>query len=85
MGFLLKIAIFAVVAYGAWTTVRRWAGILGGGQTKAPPAPPAARREASAQAPRNPVVEEMRLCPVCAAHVSVAAAKCGRSDCPQPA
>jgi hypothetical protein len=83
MGFLLKIAIFAVVAYGAWTTVRRWAGILGGGQTKAPP--PAARREASAQAPRNPVVEEMRLCPVCAAHVSVAAAKCGRSDCPQPA
>ena len=83
MGFLLKIAIFAVVAYGAWTTVRRWAGILGGGQAKPPP--PAARREASAQAPRNPVVEEMRLCPVCAAHVSVAAAKCGRSDCPQPA
>ena len=82
MGFLLKIAIFAVVAYGVWTTVRRWVGILGGGQAKAPPA---VRRETSAQAPRKPVVEEMRLCPVCAAHVSVAAAKCGRSDCPQPA
>jgi len=82
MGLLLKIAIFAVVAYGAWTTVRRWAGILGGGQAKAPPP---ARRETSAQAPRKPVVEEMRLCPICAAHVSIAAAKCGRSDCPQPA
>jgi len=82
MGFLLKIAIFAAVAYGVWTTARRWAGILGGGQAKAPPP---ARHETSAQAPRKPVVEEMRLCPVCAAHVSVAAAICGRSDCPQPA
>jgi hypothetical protein len=81
MGFLLKIAIFAVVVYGVWTTVRRWYGVLGG-QAKAPPP---ARREAPAQAPRKPVVEEMRLCPVCAAHVSVAAAKCGRADCPQPA
>ena len=82
MGLLLKIAIFAAVAYGVWTTVRRWTGILGG-QAKAPPPP--ARRETSAQAPRKPVVEEMRLCPVCAAHVSVAAAKCGRAGCPQPA
>ena len=79
MGFLLKIAIFAVVLYGVWTTVRRWTSILGG--QPRPPAP----RETSAQAPRKPVVEEMRLCPVCAAHVSVAAGKCGRAGCPQPA
>jgi hypothetical protein len=82
MGFLLKIAIFAAVAYGVWTTVRRWTSILGGGQAKTPSPE---RRETPAQAPRKPVVEEMRLCPICAAHVSVAAAKCGRSDCPQPA
>ena len=81
MGLLLKIAIFAVVVYGAWTTVRRWTAILGGGQPKAPPA----RREAPAQAARRPAIEETRLCPKCAAYVPVAGAKCGRSDCPQPA
>ena len=81
MGLLLKIAIFAVVLYGVWTTIRRWTGILSG-QAK-PPAP--ARRETPSQAPRKPVVEEMRLCSVCAAHVSVTAAKCGRDGCPQPA
>jgi hypothetical protein len=78
MGFLLKIAILAVVVYGAWTTVRRWTSILGGGQPKPPPA----RRETPPQAPRGPVIEETRLCPVCSAYV---AAKCGRPDCPQPA
>jgi hypothetical protein len=82
MGLLLKIAIFAAVAYGVWTTVRRWTAILGGRQAKTPPP---AQRETTAQAPRKPVVEEMRLCPICTAHVSTAAAKCGRSDCPQPA
>jgi hypothetical protein len=81
MGFLLKIAIFAVVVYGAWTTVRRWTSLLGGGQPKPPPA----RHEAPPPAPRQPVVEETRLCPICAAYVSVANAKCGRPDCPQPA
>jgi len=88
MGLLLKIAIFAVVVYGVWTTVRRWAGILGGGQPKAPPparreAP--ARRETPAQAERKPAIEETRLCPKCAAYVPIAAAKCSRPDCPQPA
>ena len=82
MGFLLKIAIVAVVAYGVWTTARRWLGILGGGQAKEPPP---ARRDTPAQAPRQPVVEETRLCPICAAYVSVGGAKCGRPDCPQPA
>ena len=82
MGFLLKIAIFAVVAYGVWATVRRWLGVLGGGQAKGPPP---VRRETPTQAPRGPVIEETRLCTVCAAYVSVAGAKCGRSDCPQPA
>ena len=82
MGFLLKIAILAAVVYGVWTTVRRWYGILGGGQPKTPPP---VRREAPPQAPRQPVVEETRLCPICAAYVSVGGAKCGRPDCPQPA
>ena len=81
MGFLLKIAILAAVIYGAWTTVRRWYGILGG----QPKTPPPVRREAPPQAPRQPVVEETRLCPTCAAYVSVGGAKCGRPDCPQPA
>ena len=82
MGLLLKIAIFAVVVYGAWMTVRRWTSILGGSQPKAPPPP---RRETPPQAERKPAVEETRLCPKCAAYVPVGAAKCGRSDCPQPA
>jgi len=79
MGFLLKIAIFAAVVYGVWTTVRRWYGVLGGDMTKK--APPPAEREA----PRRPAVEETRLCPSCGSYVSVSAAKCGRPDCPQPA
>jgi hypothetical protein len=84
MGFLLKIAIFAVVVYVAWTAARRWLGLFGGAPR--PPAP--ARREASpAPAPalaRPVVIEDTRLCTVCGAYVSATAAKCGRSDCPQP-
>jgi hypothetical protein len=83
MGFLLKIAIFAVVVYGAWTTARRWLGVLGVLQPKAPPPP--GRPAGPASAARPPAVEETRLCPKCAAYVPVVAAKCGRSDCPQPA
>jgi hypothetical protein len=49
MGFLLKIAILAVVVYGAWTTVRRWTSILGGGQPKA--AAGSARGAAAGAAP----------------------------------
>jgi hypothetical protein len=79
MGFLLKIAIFAVVVYGAWTAARRWLGLFGG-LTKAPPPAP---REAAPQ-PRKVVVEDTHLCTVCGAYVSASAAKCGRSDCPQP-
>ncbi len=82
MGLLLKIAIFAVVVYGVWTTVRRWAGVLGGG---APKAPSTARRESPVPAERQPAIEETRLCPKCAAYVPLAAAKCSRPDCPQPA
>ena len=77
MGFLLKILIFAVVVYGAWTTARRWLGLFGG-----PPAAPAPRRDAPQ--PRRAVVEDTRLCAVCGAYVSASAAKCGRPDCPQP-
>ncbi len=74
MGFLLKIAVFGVVAYIAWTTARRWLGLSN------PPAPP--QREATAQQ-RRPVVEETRLCTVCGAYVAANSGRCGRSDCPQ--
>ncbi len=30
MGFLLKIAVFAVAAYTVWTAIMRWYGALGG-------------------------------------------------------
>ena len=80
MGFLLKIAIFAVVVYGAWSAARRWLGLFGG-QAK-PPVPP--QREAPPVQPRRVVVEDTRLCPACGAYVSPSAGKCGRADCPQP-
>jgi hypothetical protein len=84
MGFLLKIVIFAIAAYGIWATARRWYGWLSGQpkppvrapERRAPPPPPSARR---------PVVEDTRLCAACGAYVSASAAKCGRTDCPQPA
>jgi hypothetical protein len=79
MGFLLKIAIFAVVAYGIWTTARRWLGLFGG--PPRPPAPPSPREPAPQ--PRRVVVEETRLCTVCGSYVAANAAKCGRADCPQ--
>ena len=78
MGFLLKIAIFAVVAYGAWTTARRWLGLFGG-----PPKPPAPPPREAAPQPRRVVVEDTRLCTVCGAYVAANALKCDRADCPQ--
>ena len=81
MGFLLKIAIFAIAVYGAWSVARRWLGLFGG----LPKAPLPPRREAPPQPqPRRVVVEDTRLCTVCGAYVSASAAKCGRPDCPQP-
>ncbi len=78
MGFLLKIAVFGVVAYIAWTTARRWLGLSGGPpRASAPP-----QREAAAQQ-RRPMVEDTRLCTVCGAYVSTSSGRCGRSDCPQ--
>jgi hypothetical protein len=83
MGFLLKIAIFAVVVYGAWTTARRWFGLFSG--QKPPTAPPrdAPLRDAAPPPPRV-VVEDTRLCTACGTYVSANAAKCSRRDCPQP-
>jgi len=81
MGFLLKIAIFAVVVYGAWKTARRLFQLFGGGQK--PPVPP--RQDPPQPQPRQVVVEDTRLCTACGAYVSTTAAKCGRSDCPQAA
>jgi len=80
MGFLLKIAIFAVVAYVAWTAARRWLGLFGG--VPRPPTP--VQREPGPAPPRPVVVEDTRLCTACGAYVSASAAKCSRPDCPQP-
>ncbi len=87
MGFLLKIAIFAVVAYGIWKTAKKWYGILGGTADQAPVPKPEApqRREAPAPSAPRSIVEETRLCSVCASYVSLSAAKCGRPGCPQAA
>jgi len=78
MGFLLKIAIFAVAAYTVWTSVGRLLGKPGSRPTAPPPVP----LQPSAS-PRT--VEDTRQCPVCGDFVAVGAAKCGRADCPQPA
>jgi hypothetical protein len=79
MGFLLKIAVFAVVVYGVWTAARRWLGLFGG--LPRPPAPPQPGK--ATQSPRV-VIEDTRLCPACNAYVAANAGKCGRADCPQP-
>ena len=84
MGLLLKIAIFAVVAYGIWKTATRLFGLLGGDAPKAPTPPPQRREAPPPAAPRTPVIEDTRACAVCGAYVSVSAAKCGESGCPQP-
>jgi len=85
MGFLLKIVIFAVVVYGAWTTARRWIGLFSGRKpTNAPP--PAARDPSPGPAPgpsRRVVVEDTRLCTGCGTYVAANAARCDRPDCPQ--
>ena len=87
MGFLLKIALFAVVAYGIWKTAKKLFGILGGTADQAPVPTPEAphRRDGPAPSAPRPVIEETRLCSVCAAYVSLSAAKCGRPGCPQAA
>ena len=84
MGFLLKIVIFAVAAYGIWKTAQRLFHLFGGGQK-----PPAPQRNPPPQNPPQPeprrvVVEDTRLCTACGAYVSASAAKCSRPDCPQP-
>ncbi len=77
MGFLLKIAVFAVAGYVAWNTARRWLGL---GVTRKPTE---VERGPTAK-PRRPVVEETRACPVCGVYIAAAAANCGRAGCPQP-
>jgi hypothetical protein len=80
MGFLLKIAIFAVAGYVVWTSARRMLGLGGSGQR--PAVPPADAPASPPATPRPTAVEDTRQCPVCGAFVAAGAAKCGRSDCP---
>jgi hypothetical protein len=88
MGLLLKVVVLGVAAYMIWGSVRRWLGLLRG--TAGNPPPMTSRRSptqpgpgAGPSAPRRPVVEETRACPVCGAYVSVSSGACGRSNCPQ--
>ena len=79
MGFMLKIAVFAVAGYVAWTTARRWLGLAGNlGQRPTQ----TVERGPAAKAAR-PVVEEAQACPVCGVYVAASSGNCGRSGCPQ--
>jgi hypothetical protein len=80
MGFLLKIAVFAVAGYVAWTTARRWLGLA----SKLTRKPTETVERGPAARPRGPVVEDTRPCPVCGTYVAAAAVSCGRSGCPRP-
>jgi hypothetical protein len=90
MGFLIKIAIFAFVAWGIWKTANRWFNFLGGNRPPAPPRqappppapPPQAARDRVQTRPG--MVEDTHPCAVCGAFVAAGAAKCDRPDCPQP-
>jgi hypothetical protein len=85
MGWLFKILVFAIAAYGIWLIARRWLHLFGIGQKPpAPPVPPR-RDQPPPPQPRRVVVEDTRMCTACNAYVSTTAAKCGRSDCPQAA
>jgi hypothetical protein len=83
MGFLLKIAIFAFVAWGIWKTANRWFNLLGGNRPPEVPRQPDPPPRDSAQS-RQRVVEDTYPCPACGAYIGVGAAKCSRPDCPQP-
>ncbi len=88
MGLILKIVIFAVVAYGIWTTANRWFNLLGGNRRPPAPQPPPAAPASTANRPQAPrekprVVEDTHPCTVCGAYVSAGAGKCSRPDCPQ--
>ena len=83
MGLLLKLALLGVVAWGAWTVARRWFGLFGGGQAKAPAPDKQAATPAATE--RRRIFEDTHPCPTCGTYVSAAAQKCGRTDCPQPA
>jgi hypothetical protein len=84
MGFLIKILIFAVAAYGVWSIFNTWRRGLG--------APPVARKKPPEQATvdpgratvgtRKPVIEDTEACRICGAFVSAGATRCGRTDCP---
>jgi hypothetical protein len=88
MGLLLKIVLFGVALYIAWTTLARWKGLFDRfvGRPQEPartpparPAPPAATAQARPQ-----VIDASVPCAVCGAFLSSAATRCGRSDCPLP-
>ena len=88
MGFLLKIVVFAIAAYGIWATARRFYRLFGGSEAAARrPAPTPERRETAVPPRRagDAVIEDTRLCAACSSYVAAGAAKCGRPDCPQPA
>ena len=82
MGFLLKIALVGVAIYAAWKTVARWKGLYDR-FVGTPPRPPQAPRPDPAKPAA--VVADAKACGTCGTYLAPGAAKCGRSDCPQPA
>jgi hypothetical protein len=79
MGFLLKIAVFAVAGYVAWTAARRLLGLASTLTRK----PTQTVKRGPATRPREPVIEDTRACPMCGVYVGSSTGNCGRPGCPQ--
>ena len=91
MGFLLKIVLFGVAAYGLWKTFHRWKSLFDrfvGRPDPAerpappPPPPPAPTPPTAVEARRTGPVQDVVPCPSCGAYGAAGVAKC--EQCGQP-
>ena len=88
----MKLALFALAAWGIYVTARKWYRVLSGEAFKPPTAPPAPpQRSPAPQSPPPPaqpasrrVVEDTQACAVCGAFFTPGAGKCGQPNCPLP-
>jgi hypothetical protein len=76
---MVKLIIYALLAYVAWRFVRGLLDRLGVAPAGQQKRPAAGRTDAPAQAPRLDA-QDLVKCTVCGSYV---AARCGRTNCPQ--